>query len=73
MKITPLIPLILILTGCVRWAPDDYYDIPPDRIIDSVPYEEEEEEYLQLAKRANELCTINPIGTFSCARKIMKN
>ena len=63
-----IIPLILILTGCVNWAPDDYYDIPPDRIIDSIPYELEEEEYLQLAYQVDKLCLFEPLGTFSCAR-----
>ena len=67
MKITPLIPLILILTGCVRWAPDEYYDIPPDKIMDSVPYELEENENVKLAQRANDLCMTDPIGTFSCS------
>ena len=48
MKIIPLI--LILITGCVNWAPDDYYDIPPDRIIDSIPYEFEENEYLLLAQ-----------------------
>jgi hypothetical protein len=66
MKIIPLI--LILITGCVNWAPDEYHNIPPDRIIDSVPYELEENENVKLAQRANELCMINPIGTFSCAR-----
>ena len=47
-----LLPLILI-SGCVNWTPVEYYDIPPDRIIDSIPYELEENVKLaQLIKKS---------------------
>ena len=66
MKIIPLI--LLLITGCVRWAPDEYHNISPDRIIDSIPYELEEDEHLQLAYQVDKLCLFDPLGTFSCAR-----
>ena len=50
MKITPLI--LLLITGCANWTPDEYYDSPDDKIIDSILYEldEDEDETVKLAQ-----------------------